>query len=94
MATEEANLADPALLQFVERLIDKGALPALIVIGLFALIWRYGWPKFGDHPPPPPQPNAVVEALDSLRDEVAEGRDAMHRLESKVDILLDRGSRK
>jgi hypothetical protein len=94
VATEEASLADPALLQFVERLIDKGALPALIMIGLFALIWRFGWPKFGDHPSPPPQPNAVVEALTKLQAEVEEGRDAMHRLESKVDILLDRGNRK
>ena len=99
MATEEASLAHPALLQFVERLIDKGAFPALILIGLFALVWRFGWPKFGvSHSDPPPPPNAVVEALTGLRDEVADMREAqderLERIEGDLRILLDRTPRK
>ena len=56
------------------------------VIGAPAAILLYIW--FNRSPAsiswPPPTSAEDIEAL----------RDAMHRLESKVDILLDRGSRK
>ncbi len=95
MATpQEAFLSDPAFWQFAERLVEKGSFPLLILIGLFALIWRFGWPKFGADAHPPPQPNAVVEALGKLQAEVSEMRDDTHdrleRIERDLAILLDR----
>lgn len=56
------------------------------VIGAPAAILLYIWFNRtpASKPLPPPAGAEDIEAI----------RDAMHRLESKVDILLDRGSRK
>lgn len=99
MATpQEAFLSDPGFWQFADRLVEKGSFPLLVAIGIIALVWRFGWPKFGDHPPAPPQPSAVVEALTKLQAEVVEMKDDTHdrlgRIEADLRILLDRGSRK
>ena len=64
------------------------------VIGAPAAILLYIWFNRSPASKEPPPANNLAQAVEALRDEIAEGRDAMHRLESKVDILLDRGSRK
>ena len=63
------------------------------VIGIPAALLAYIIINRTPAPKEPPANNAA-QAIDALRDEIAEDRAAMHRLESKVDILLDRGSRK
>ena len=95
----DATLADPGFLQFLDMVWQKGGIPALAVVGVFAVAWKYGWPKFGSsysHPPPPP--NAVVDAMTQIRAEVTDMRDAhderLERIEADLRILLDRGNRK
>lgn len=99
MATEEAILADPAAWEFIERIYEKGSFPLLILVGLFLLVWKFGWPKFAvSHSEPPPPPNAVVEALTHLQDEVSglreDTHDRLERIEGDLRILLDRTPRK
>lgn len=93
MATDQAfEVTDPNLLQFVERMIDKGAFPALVMIGLFALVWRFGWPKFVAQPPAPPT------TREDLRDDIADLRhdvvERLERIETNQKIILDRTHRK
>lgn len=90
---QEALLIDPTLLQFMERLIDKGLFPVAAVIGVFALVWKFGWPKFGAVNPPPP-PNAVADALRELAAEVrANHREAQAHREEMKDTISDLGQR-
>lgn len=98
MAPDE-TLADPAFLQFLDMVWQKGGIPALALVAVFALVWKYGWPKFGaSYSNPPPAPNAVVEAMTALRDEVADMREVqderLERIEGDLRILLDRTPRK
>jgi hypothetical protein len=91
VATDQAlEVTDPNLLQFVERMIDKGFFPALVILGLFVLVWKFGWPKFVATPPP--------TTREDLRDDIADLRhdvvERLERIESNQRILLDRGNRK
>lgn len=95
----DATLADPAFLQFLDMVWQNGGIPALAVVGVFALVWKYGWPRFGaGYSNPPPPPNAVTEALTALRDEVSDMREVqderLERIEGDLRILLDRTPRK
>lgn len=93
MASPHETLTDPNLLQFVERMWDKGGLPVLVLIGLFTLLWKLGWPKFGAAAPPAP-----VTTREDLRDDVADLRhdviERLERIESNQKIILDRTQRK
>lgn len=93
MATDKAlEVTDPTILGFAERMIDKGGIPALVMIGIFALVWKFGWPKFSVVPPAPPT------TLEDLRDDIADLRhdvtERLERIESNQRILLDRTGRK
>jgi len=93
VATDQAlEVTDANLLQFVERMIDKGFFPALVILGLFVLVWKFGWPKFSVVPPAPPT------TREDLRDDIADLRhdvtERLERIESNQRILLDRTGRK
>lgn len=86
---------DPSLLQFIERMLDKGLFPALVLVGLFYLVMRFGWPWQGHEPPPPPssaqQPDkAVVEALEDLTEKFDTFRlevvQRLTRVETKINL--------
>lgn len=92
MASPHETLTDPNLLQFAERMWDKGGLPVLVLVGLFALLWKLGWPKFSAAPLAPPT------TREDVRDDVANFRhdviDRLERIENKQNIILDRTQRK
>jgi hypothetical protein len=92
LASPHETLTDPNLLQFAERIWDKGGLPVLVLIGLFALLWKLGWPKFSAASPAPPT------TREDLRDDLADFRhdviERLERIENKQNIMLDRTQRK
>ena len=87
MATDQAlEVTDPNLLQFVERMIDKGFFPALVILGLFVLVWKFGWPKFVATPPAPPSTREDVrDDIADLRHDVTELGQRVARMEGRLD---------
>ena len=93
MATDQTfEVTDPTILQFVERMLDKGFFPALVILGLFVLVWKFGWPKFVATPPAP------LTTREDLRDDIADLRhdvvERLERIESNQKIIMDRTQRK
>jgi len=97
VATPHApEIVDPALLTFIERMIEKGLFPALVLTGLFFLVAKFGWPQWGraDPPPPAPQPahddRGVVDAIGKLDDKLDSFRlevvQRLTRLETKIKL--------
>ena len=87
MATDQTfEVTDPTILQFVERMLDKGFFPALVILGLFALVWKFGWPKFVATPPAPPSTREDVrDDIADLRHDVTELGQRVARMEGRLD---------
>jgi hypothetical protein len=97
---QTVEVVDPVFLSFVERMIEKGFFPALVVIGLFVLVAKFGWPWQGRNEPPhaPPAPaesKGVVDALVKLDDKLDSFRlevvQRLTRLETKMKLPPHKG---